>query len=204
MPRIVRVPRELYARHSEEVARDLLGKVLIRALPDGRAFHGRIVETEAYHGPDDRASHGHRGETPRNRIMFGPPGFAYVYQIYGLHFCLNVTTDVEGVASAVLLRALAPIPGRAWPAPDGDARAGAGPAKLCAAFLIDKKEYGEDFVRGGALRIGDDGTRLAASEVARGPRIGVDYAGEWAQTPWRFWVKDHPSVSKLPSRRRKP
>jgi DNA-3-methyladenine glycosylase len=206
MARMVRLPREAYARHTEEVARDLLGKVLVRRDERGKEWAGRIVETEAYHGFDDRASHGFRGKTARNQIMFGPPGYAYVYQIYGLHFCLNATTGVVDVPSAVLIRALAPIEGQPFPGTrrgrEPDVRAAAGPAKLCERFGIDKRQYGEDLVRGRVIWIGDDGVRYGDAEVSAGARVGVDYAGEWAAHPWRFWVKGHPSVSKLPAAER--
>ncbi len=184
-----RIRRGFFRRPASEVAADLLGKVIVRG-----DWSGRIVEAEAYHGFDDRASHAHRGKTARNAIMFGPAGFAYVYQIYGMYFCLNVTTDVVEVPSAVLVRAVAPIAGRRFPSEDR--RAGAGPGKLCAAFGIDKRQHGEDLVRGKELWIGDDGARIG--EVAAGPRIGVDYAGESAAIPWRFWVAGDPCVSKLP------
>jgi DNA-3-methyladenine glycosylase len=184
-----RLPRAFFERDAATVARELLGKVLVR----GR-WAGRIVEAEGYHGFDDRASHAHRGRTARNAIMFGAAGFAYVYQIYGMYFCLNVTTATVDLPSAVLIRAVAPIDGR--PFPSDDARAGAGPGKLCAALGIDKGDYGVDLVEGSRLWIGEDGS--AVGEIGVGPRVGVDYAGEWAATPWRFWLAGNAAVSRTP------
>lgn len=175
------LPRTFYERDTLEVARDLLGKII--QAPGGRA---RIVETEAYHGPDDAASHAHGGPTPRSAIMFGPPGFAYVYLVYGVWFCLNAVTGPEQFPSAVLIRA---------GAVDGaEPRAGAGPGKLCRALAIDKRQNGMDLVSSGPLHLADDG--FCPARIRRGPRIGVDYAGRWAKRPWRFWIDRHPSVSK--------
>jgi DNA-3-methyladenine glycosylase len=190
----VRIPRAFYERDTVEVARDLLGKVLSRRLHGGAVVQGRIVETEAYHGPDDRASHAFRGRTPRTSIMFGPPGIAYVYQIYGVWFCLNAVTMSDGFPAAVLVRGVH-LAG-------DDERAGAGPGKLCRAMDIDRRLNGEDLVRGDALWLEDDGAP-APARIRAGRRIGVDYAGRWASRPWRFWIDAHPAVSKLPSRRRK-
>lgn len=177
-----RLERAFYARDTRVVARELLGKLLVR----GRR-RARIVETEAYHGLDDAASHGHGGPTPRSAIMFGPAGFAYVYLIYGMWSCLNVVTGDVGLPSAVLLRAAALEAGE-------DPREAAGPGKLCRALGIDRALNGADLVDGDALWIADDGT--AAGAVRQGPRVGVDYAGAWAARPWRYWIADHPSVSK--------
>jgi DNA-3-methyladenine glycosylase len=186
-----------YARDTRVVAKALLGKLLFRRRGD-QIWTGRIVETEAYHGPDDRASHGHGGPTPRSAIMFGPAGKAYVYLIYGMHCCLNITTGDKIKPSAVLLRALAPVAGRRFPS--DDPRAAAGPGKLCRAFGIDRADNHADVVTGPDLWLADDGS--AAPKIARGPRIGVDYAGEWAEKPWRFWVKDDIAISKRPPRNR--
>jgi DNA-3-methyladenine glycosylase len=177
-----RLERAFYARDTRVVARELLGKLLVR----GRR-RARIVETEAYHGLDDAASHGHGGPTPRSAIMFGPAGFAYVYLIYGMWSCLNVVTGDVGVPSAVLIRAAALAGG-------GDPREAAGPGKLCRALGIDRALNGADLVAGDALWIADDGA--AAGAVRRGPRVGVPYAGEWAARPWRYWIAGHPAVSK--------
>ena len=146
----------------------------------------RIVETEAYHGFDDRASHAFRGPTARSAIMFGPPGHAYIYLIYGMWFCLNVVTGPERFPSAVLIRA-AEVEG-------ADARAGAGPGKLCQALHLDKRQNGADLVAGTRLWLEDDGH--VPARIATGPRVNVAYAGDSAARPWRFWIEGHPSVSR--------
>jgi DNA-3-methyladenine glycosylase len=181
----MRVPRSFHARDTRVVARELLGKVLIVGGPPGR--RARIVETEAYHGFDDTASHAFGGPTRRSAIMFGPPGFAYVYLVYGVWSCLNVVTGPEGFPSAVLLRA-AQLLG------EPDARTASGPGKLCRALAIDRSWNGEDLVHGTRLWLEDDGH--VAQHVRTGRRIGVDYAGAWAARPWRYWIGSHPAVSK--------
>jgi DNA-3-methyladenine glycosylase len=170
--------REFYARDGRVVARELLGKVLVA--PRGRA---RIVETEAYHGPHDGASHARRGPTPRAKIMFGPPGVAYVYLIYGMYSCLNAVCGEDGFPSAVLIRAV-----------DLAGREGAGPGKLCRALGIDRRLNGVALTRGAPIAIEDDGH--VVKRIRRGPRIGVAYAGAWADKPWRFWIDQHPAVSR--------
>jgi DNA-3-methyladenine glycosylase len=188
-----RVPREFYARDTVEVARELLGKLVVvpGAAPRRR---GRIVETEAYDGPRDQASHAFRGPTPRNAPMFGEPGHAYVYLIYGMWNCLNLVTREPGHPSAVLLRAL-DFEGLDEAA-GSDPRAGAGPGKLCAALGVDRSFTGEDVVDGKVIWLEDDGCVVPARQIARGPRVNVDYAGTWAKRPWRFWWKGHPAVSR--------
>ena len=186
---MVRLPREFYLRDTVRVARDLLGKVVMRRTADGW-LAGRIVETEAYHGPLDAASHAHRGETPRNAPMFGEGGFAYVYQVYGVWVCLNAVTREAGFPAAVLVRAIAPVS-------EGgllETRTGAGPGKLCRALGIDKRLSGLNLVSSPELWFADDGVR--ARRISAGPRVGVDYAGLWAQKPWRFWIAGNASVSR--------
>jgi DNA-3-methyladenine glycosylase len=194
LPDAVPLPRAFYERETVAVARELLGKLLVRRLPRGRLLAGRVVETEAYHGFDDLASHAHGGPTPRSQIMYGPAGYAYVYQIYGVWFCLNAVTGPAEFPSAVLLRAVH-VPGP-------DPRAGAGPGKLTRALRIDKRHNGQDLVGGGVLWLADDGHRVPADKITSGARIGVEYAGAWAKLPWRFWVDGDPAVSRLPPARR--
>jgi DNA-3-methyladenine glycosylase len=182
------------------VARRLLGKVLLHETADGVAA-GRIVETEAYRGPADRAAHsrgGHR--SARNEVMYGPPGHAYVYFIYGMHHCVNVVTQRRDVPEAVLIRALEPVAGvelmrRRRRLPDApEARLCRGPGALCQALGIDRARNGSDLVRG-PLRIILDRPDVPAPRIVRMPRIGVDYAGTDAARPWRFVVRDSPAVS---------
>ena len=186
-----RLLREDYARPTLAVARDLLGCWLVHELPDGRR-EGRIVETEAYVGPEDRASHASRGRTARTAVMFGPPGHAYVYLIYGMHFCLNVVTEAAGFPAAVLIRALEPGVGVALPTN--------GPGRLCRALGVDRRQNGQDLVTG-PLWIERRGEAPADEQVATAPRVGVDYAGEWAERPWRIFLVDSPHVSVRVGRR---
>jgi len=186
MPPILhRLPRRFYDRDTVDVARELLCKCLVHVV-DGVARIGRIVETEAYLGPHDLAAHSARGRTPRTEVMFGPPGHAYVYLIYGMHHCVNVVTQAEGVASAVLLRALEPVAGI-------DART-QGPGLLCKALDIDRRLNGHDLLSDDFF-VADDG-HAARFTIARRPRIGVDYAGHWAKRLLRFYVKGNAWVSR--------
>ena len=173
--------RAFYDRPTIEVARALLGKVLVHG-----PTAGMIVETEAYLGGDDLAAHSARGITERTRVIFGPPGHAYVYFIYGMYHCLNVVTECEGHASAVLLRALEPVKNLAG-------RTG-GPGLLCRAMHIDRRLNGHDL-------LSDDLFIAAPSnaeplKLVRRPRIGVEYARHWARRHLRFYIKDNPFVSR--------
>ena len=181
-----RLPRAFYDRDTVEVARALLGTLLIRRA-GGIERIGRIVEVEAYLGPHDLAAHSARGLTARTRVMFGPPGHAYVYMIYGMYYCMNVVTQAEGTASAVLLRALEPIANI-----EGRTQ---GPGLLCRAMHIDKHLNGHDLT--------SDDFHIAAEDtpgrisVVKRPRIGVDYAGRWARRLLRFYVRGNKYVSKF-------
>lgn len=168
------------------MARDLLGCLLVRER-EGRLFVGRIVETEAYVGPHDLACHASRGITPRTKVLYGPPGHAYVYFVYGMHFLLNVVTEREGHGSAVLFRGLEPVEGFARGARTD------GPARLTRVLGIDKELNRWDLTLVERLWI-VSGPRV--ERIARGPRIGVDYAGAWAQAPLRFWEEGNPWVSR--------
>jgi DNA-3-methyladenine glycosylase len=179
------LPRAFYDRDTVAVARDLLGKCLVHR-SNGTVRIGRIVEVEAYLGPHDLAAHSARGLTPRTRVMFGPPGHAYVYLIYGMYYCMNVVTQAEGNASAVLLRALEPV--------KNVERRTQGPGLLCKALGIDKRLNGHDLT-GARFYIADDGTAGPIAIVKR-PRIGVDYAGHWAKRLLRFYIRGNPYVSR--------
>lgn len=199
------LPRAFYARDAVRVARALLGKTLVRRTGDG-VVAGRIVETEAYRGPFDRAAHSAGGRrTSRNEVMWGPPGFAYVYFVYGMHWCLNAVCAAEGAPEAVLLRAVEPLvgldllrarrlAGRKGAAPLADAALARGPANLCRAFGVDRAQNGADLVAGDALSI-HDAPPIPARRIVATPRVGVDYAGDDALLPWRFCVADSPAVS---------
>ncbi len=179
-----RLPRAFFDRDTRLVARDLLGKVLVHQ--DGHVRRAaRIVETEAYHGPDDRASHARFGPTPRAAVMFGPPGRAYVYLVYGLSHCMNVVTGPEGFPAAVLLRGAEPI--------SACLHATRGPGNLCRALAIRREVHSGADLLGPVLWI-EDGP-APGERIVRTPRIGVEYAGAWARRPWRFALLGSPGVS---------
>jgi len=182
-----KLPRSFYDRPALAVARDLLGKVLVLE-ENGARRAARIVEVEAYVGEYDLACHAARGRTSRTGVLYGPPGHAYVYLIYGMHHCFNVVTCREGRAAAVLVRGVEPLeglPGR---------RRTDGPGRLCDALGITLHHNRVDLL--GERLFVLDAPRVAPSGVARGPRIGVDYAGEWARKPYRLWIRGHPHVSR--------
>jgi DNA-3-methyladenine glycosylase len=180
-----KLPRSYYDRKTILVARELLGKYLIH-VSAGVERISRIVEVEAYLGPHDLAAHSSKGLTERTRVMFGPPGHAYVYFIYGMYHCVNVVTEREGHASAILLRAIAPVKNV-----EGRTQ---GPGLLCQAMRIDKRLNAHDLL--------SDDFYIAAPLQAetfvtvKGPRIGVDYARHWAKRHLRFYIKNNPFVSR--------
>jgi DNA-3-methyladenine glycosylase len=176
-----RLPRSFYDRDTILVARELLGKYLVHG---DRV--GRIAEVEAYLGRHDLAAHSSRGLTERTKVMFGPPGHAYVYMIYGMYYCMNIVTEREGHASAVLLRAVEPIRNVT-----GKTR---GPGLLCKAMGIDKRLNAHDLLSDD-FYIAAPPTPEAFSIVKR-PRVGVDYAKHWAKRHLRFYIKDNPFVSR--------
>jgi len=193
------LPRDFYLRPTLRVARALLGKILVHETAAGTTA-GRIVEVEAYRGPKDRAAHSSGGRrTPRNEVMYGPPGHAYVYFIYGIHHCMNVVCQPPDIPEAVLLRALEPVEGetlmrRRRGLADAPAwRLCRGPGALCQAMGIGRPQNGSDLVRG-ALRV-LDAPDVPPGRVARTPRIGVDYAGVDAARPWRFVTRGTRAVS---------
>ena len=180
-----KLPRQFYDRDTTTVARELLGKLLVHQA-GGVTRVGKIVETEAYLGEHDLAAHSSKGRTRRTEIMFGPPGYAYVYLIYGMYYCVNVVTERAGHASAVLLRAVEPVKnleGRTC-----------GPGLLCRAMKIDKALNGHDLL--------SDDFFIAVPEtmeeipIVKGPRIGVAYAKHWARRHLRFYLKGNPHVSR--------
>ena len=183
--RAARLPRSFYARSTVEVARDLLGKV-IRHGPAS----ARIVETEAYLGIGDAAAHSARGATPRTKVIFGPPGHAYVYLIYGMHYCLNIVAEPEGVAGCVLVRAVEPIGAATKSALSSD-----GPGKLTRALGITLDHYGVDLTRGPITL--HQPTDQEAFEIGVSPRIGISQA---AELPLRFFIRGNRFVSREPRR----
>lgn len=180
-----KLPRSFYDRDTQVVARELLGKFLVHK-SGGIERIGKIVEVEAYLGEHDLAAHSSKGRTERTKTMFGPPGHAYVYFIYGMHHCMNIVTEREGHASAVLLRAIEPVKnleGRTC-----------GPGLLCRAMGIDRRMNGHDLL--------SDDFFVAASanqeriSIIKRPRVGVDYAKHWAKRHLRFYIRGNPFVSR--------
>ena len=180
-----KLPRSFYDRDTIVVAKELLGKFLVRK-SRGMERIGRIVETEAYLGPHDLAAHSARGLTERTKVIFGPPGFAYVYFIYGMYFCMNVVTEREGHASAVLLRAIESVKnveGRTC-----------GPGLLCRAMKIDRKLNGHDLLSSNFFIAAPSESEIF-STIKR-PRVGIDYAKHWAKRHLRFYIKGNPFISR--------
>lgn len=209
-------PRESLDAEPIDAAHALLGALLVRpgegGAPDRR---GRIVEVEAYGGPEDAASHARFGPTARNRVMFGPPGIAYVYLVYGMHHCLNVVVGPPGRAAAVLIRAVEPLDGvaamrdaraaarrprsrgRSDPRPTADARLASGPGLVGQALGIDRTLTGIDLCDAASPLSLAMGAPPAAASVVATPRIGVDYAADpWTRMPWRLLLAGSPSVSR--------
>jgi DNA-3-methyladenine glycosylase len=166
-----------FNRPTLSVARSLIGKYLVRSI-DGRMLAGKIVEVEAYVGPQDKACHASKGRTPRTEVLFGPPGVAYVYLIYGMYHCLNVVTEREEFPSAILIRAI-----------EIDGELIDGPGRLCRALQIDRRLNRVDLTTGESLWFEDRGILVEREDVGAYPRVGVDYADEWAKKPWRFRLR---------------
>lgn len=193
-----RLPREFFERPVLTVARACVGQLLVHASPEGLTA-GRIVETEAYRGPEDRAAHSWGGRrTRRTEVMYGRAGHAYVFFVYGMHWHFNVVAGAVGEPHAILVRAVEPLCGLELMA----TRRGIsshrvelcnGPGKLCAAFGITGEHYGRDLCKGSLFL--SEGPRV---KVRRAPRVGIDYAGAWAHRPWRFYEAGNRYVSKHP------
>ncbi len=183
--RLKPLPRAFYNRDTQLVARELLGARLVHAR-DGRIQVGRIVETEAYLGPHDKAAHSAKGRTLRTEVMFGPPGHAYVYLIYGMYHCINAVTGPDGQASAVLIRALEPL--------ENITERTSGPGLLCRALGIDRRLDGTDLT-GRQIFIAPPVKREVFPITSR-PRVGVDYAGHWARRLLRFTIRGNEWVSR--------
>ncbi len=211
-----RLSRDFFVRDTLTVARELLGQRLIRVL-NGQRLSGRVVEVEAYIGEDDQASHARCGRTERNIAMFGPPGHAYVYFIYGMHHCFNVVTGREGYPAAVLIRALEPLEGikamRALRSPEPacpehsrraegrrggvpDVRLTSGPARLCQALEIDRRFDGADLCAPDALLFIEEDCVVPNDAVATGPRVGVRGDVAALSAPWRFYIRGSRHASR--------
>ena len=192
------LPRSFYARGPRALARALLGRVLVHDDPAAGRLAGRIVEAEAYGGSDDPASHAFRGRTPRNRVMFGAPGHAYVYFTYGMHHCVNVVCGPKDRAAAVLVRALVPVAGvNVMSRRRGTServRLTRGPGALARALGLDRRHDGTDLTAG-PLWVANLPPAREGRRVARGPRVGIRLA---ADRPWRYWLEGEPCVSRGP------
>lgn len=211
MPR--RWTRDEFARSSPRLARALIGHVLVRVLADGTRLAGRIIETEAYLGVRDRAAHSFGGlRTARNEAMYAAPGISYVYFTYGMHHCFNVVCGEVDEPVAVLIRALEPTEGieamrrfrglprrrREGSRGGGDTLLTSGPARLCQAMRIDRRQNGVDLCRSSELFVEHPGglSLEPLGRVVRTPRVGVERSGEWALKPYRFVVEGHPHASR--------
>lgn len=192
----MKLPRAFYEQTTIDVAKQLLGKYLVRKHPEGETI-GRIVETEAYVGPHDLACHASKGRTARTEVMFGPAGHAYVYFIYGFYNMLNLVTEVKDYPAAVLIRAVEPVTGvelmKARRKSNMLRSLASGPGKLCQAFAVDRTLNGTN-LGGTILYVEDRGEPTPKFRATT--RIGVDYAGKWKDKPYRYLVRGSEFVSK--------
>ena len=195
-----KLPREFYTRSDVlKVSRDLLGKLIVVPTANKKRVSGMIVEVEAYRGPEDRASHAFGGRrTKRTETMYQAGGVAYVYFVYGMYYQFNVVSNVQDIPHAILVRALEPVEGiefmrkRRHTHPDHNLTNG--PGKLCIAMGIDRELDGAD-LSGNRVWL-EDYQNVPASKISKGPRIGIDYAEDWIDKPWRFWIRDNSYVSR--------
>lgn len=182
-----KLPPQFYQRDPITVAQELLGQYLVHEI-EAETRIGRIVEVEAYLGPHDLAAHSSKGRTARTEIMFGPGGYAYVYLIYGIHHCMNVVTEGEGQASAVLLRALEPV--------QNVHQRSNGPGLLCKAFDITRAQNGQDLQSSNFYLASPPEVKAETFSIVKRPRIGVDYAKEWSESLLRFYIKGNAFISR--------
>lgn len=207
LPTIERLPKDFFLREGTIVARELLGKLLVREY-EGKILVSRIVETESYIGKIDKASHAYGGKiTKRVKPLYMEGGVAYVYFIYGLYHCFNIINSVEGDAQGVLIRAVEPIEGIEYMSENRYKKPyeeltrkqvvnlTSGPSKLCIALKIDKNMNTKNLINGNELYVVEDGFNKGNYEIVQCKRIGIDYAEEAIDFPWRFYIKDNPFVS---------
>lgn len=195
-----RLKEEFFTRATLKVAQELLGKYLVRKIGNFKLI-GKIVETEAYIGPKDKASHSYGGKvTVRNKAEYLVGGHCYIYLVYGMYWQLNITTNQEGKPECVLIRALEPIK---WENKNKNKKhilkiknLTNGPGKLCRWLNLDNSFYGEDLTKSRRLWLEDRGIKIKKSQIVKTKRIGIDYAGDWTKKPWRFYIKDNKFVSK--------
>ncbi len=184
----MKLSRKFYNQPTLKIAQELLGKFLVYKRSN-KKYVGKIVETEAYIGIEDKASHSSKGKTKRTALMFEQAGHVYIYMIYGMYYCFNIVTESKDYPAAVLIRAIEPVSGfKKEDKTDG-------PGKLCRAMKLDKKLNGLDLTKS-VLCIKDQGLKINEKDIAKRKRIGVDYAGKWKNKPWRFYIKNNPYISK--------
>ncbi len=186
---IKKLKRSFFARPTLEVAPNLIGKILVSKLP-GETVLSRITEVEVYRGEDDLACHASKGRTPRTEGLYGKPGTAYVYLIYGMYYCFNVVTEKIDYPAAVLIRAAEPLE-------NGTTKSLVGPGRLCRELNITKKIHGQDLIGNSDLWFGEDGIKVNLADIETSKRVGVEYARESALLPWRFYLRGSKFVSKL-------
>ena len=185
--------RDFFDRPTLKVAKELLGKYLLRQTQTG-LIHSRIVDVEAYIGPEDRACHASRGRTKRTEVMFGPSGVTYVYLIYGMYNCLNFVTERIDFPAAILIRGIEVVENGIGPV-EIPSRID-GPGRVCKFLAIDRDLNRVDTTQGREIWVEDRQEKFSTRKILKLPRIGVDYAGEWAHKPWRFCVPTPPKPAK--------
>jgi len=198
---MTKLSKNFYNRKTSKLAMSLLGKYLVRKY-NGHILMAKIAETEMYYGQNDKASHASRGKTNRTRLMFDQPGLAYVYQIYGMYYCLNIVTEKKDFPAAILIRAAEPIKDIEEMAknrklePESNNLTN-GPSKICQALKIDKKLNGENLITSTKLYLMENkNEKTKTSQIVKAKRIGIDYAQEYKDKLWRFYLKDNKYVSK--------
>jgi DNA-3-methyladenine glycosylase len=207
MSKYQKLNKKFYSQNTFKLATGLLGKYLIRKIGKKKLI-GKIVETEAYYGPEDKASHASRGKTERTKLMFDHPGIAYIYQIYGMYFCLNIVTEAKDFPAAILIRAIEPIEGtnvmkknRKPKTSDFGLQPSAltnGPSKLCQALHVDKKLNGINLITSRKLFLAENPKeKITPTQIQTAKRIGIDYAGSYKHKLWRYYLKNNPYVSKV-------
>lgn len=199
-----RLPRKFYTQPTLKIAKQILGKYLVRKIGNKKII-GKIVETEAYIGPEDKASHASGGKkTKRNRAEYLIGGHIYIYLVYGMYWQLNISTGKKGEPECMLIRALEPIYMGTSDVPKIDKinfrtsevlKLANGPGKLCRWMKLNKSFYGEDLIKSKRIWL-EQGEKVKPNQIVASKRIGIDYAQEWAEKPWRFYIKDNFFVSK--------
>lgn len=197
----LRIKRDFYTNDAVTVAKNLLGKIIVKKRADGKIFSGRIVETEAYMGAVDKASHSYGNrKTKRTEVMYKEGGYSYVFLIYGMYDCFNVTASCEDNPEAVLIRGIEPLENKELMFSERKVKKekdiSNGPGKLTKALGITREDNGADLVTSDTIWLEDDGYIADSRDIIETTRIGIDYAEEDALKPWRFYIKDNIFVSK--------